>query len=223
MSHAPLLDLQKVAGILELLSSRICHDLVSPVGAINNGLEFMEDAADDPESIKQASELIAHSANSAAARLQAFRLAYGAGGRDGNIKPEDIQRAFGNLIRAEGKVRQSWDPFSPLGIDSKAKGFCKCLMGALILAAEALPKGGTVYVDAGSKGQTLIRAEGTDATVRDGVVDALSLNVDPDTLDPRLVHPYSVSVIAQSYGFKIAVLSTDKDKVVYALTQNGAE
>jgi hypothetical protein len=47
--------------------------------------------------------------------------------------------------------------------------------------------------------------------------------VDPDTLDPRLVHPYSVSVIAQSYGFKIAVLSTDKDKVVYALTQNGAE
>ena len=121
--------------LLELLSSRICHDLVSPVGAVNNGIEFMEDAGDDKDSIAQATELISHSAQSAAARLQVFRIVYGAGGRDGNIKPEDIQKAFGSLIRADGKVRQSWDPFGPLGIDAKAKGFCKVLMGALDFGA----------------------------------------------------------------------------------------
>lgn len=100
-------------------------DLVSPVGAINNGLEFMEDAADDPQAIKDATELISHSAASAGARLMAFRLVYGAGGRDGNIKPEDIQRAFGALIRSDGKVRQSWAPSARLVLPPRQPVFVK--------------------------------------------------------------------------------------------------
>lgn len=205
--------------ILELLSSRICHDLVSPVGAVNNGIEFMEDAGDDKESITQATELISHSAQSAAARLQVFRIAYGAGGRDGNIKPEDIQKAFGSLIRSDGKVRQSWDPFGPLGIEGKTKGFCKILMGALVLAQECLPKGGTVFVDPGKGAETLIKAEGPDAVVRENVEAALERKVDAETLDPRLVHPFTVGLIAETYGFKISLVEAGNGKVIWSLRQ----
>lgn len=206
-----------VTTLLELLSSRICHDLVSPVGAINNGIEFMEDAGDDKESISQATELISHSAQSAAARLQVFRIAYGAGGRDGNIKAEDIQKAFGSLIRADGKVRQSWDPFGPLGIDVKEKGFSKMLMCALVLGMECLPKGGTVFVDAGDSNETIVRAEGTDAVVRETVEAALKRTLDADTLDPRLVHPYTMSLIAETYGYTISLASRDDGKIVWSL------
>lgn len=209
-----------VTTLLELLSSRICHDLVSPVGAINNGIEFMEDAGDDPETIKQATDLIAHSASSAAARLQVFRIAYGAGGRDGNIKPEDIQKAFGALIRTDGKVRQSWDPFGPLGIDPKQRGFAKLLMCTLVLAMECLPKGGTVFVDAGEDKETLVKAEGPDATVRENVEAALERTLDPETLDPRLVHPYTVGLIAETYGFKVSLNSRSEGRLIWAIRSN---
>ena len=207
------------AAVLELLASRICHDLISPVGAINNGIEFMEDAGDDADSLKQASELIAHSAQAAASRLQAFRIAYGAGGRDGNIKPEDVQKTFGSLTRADGKIRQSWDPFSPLGIDSKAPGFCKVLMGGMMLAAECLPKGGTVYVDPGTATETLVRAEGEGAVVRENVEAALARTIQPEDMDPRLVHPYALSLIAESYGFIILLKETAPNRVTFSLSQ----
>lgn len=206
-----------ITTLLELLSSRICHDLVSPVGAINNGIEFMEDAGDDKESVAQATELISHSAQSAAARLQVFRIAYGGGGRDGNIKPEDIQKAFGALIRTDNKVRQSWDPFGPLGIDPKEKGFAKLLMCALVLSMECLPKGGTVFVDKGDSNETIFKAEGTDAVVRETVEAALKRTLDADTLDPRLVHPYTMSLIAETYGYTISLVSRDEGKIVWSL------
>lgn len=205
------------AAILELLASRICHDLISPVGAINNGIEFMEDAGDDPESIKQASELIAHSAQAAAARLQAFRIAYGAGGRDGNIKPEDIQKTFGGLTKADGKVRQSWDPFSSLGIDAKTPGFCKVLLGAMMLAMECLPKGGTVSVEPGTATETIIRAEGEGAVVRDKVELALATNLPMEEIDPRLVHPYALSLIAESYDLIILLNETGENRVSFKI------
>ncbi len=190
MSASIPLKNEEITTLMELLSSRICHDLVSPVGAINNGLEFMEDMADDPEGRKEATNLIAHSATAAGARLMAFRLAYGSGAVDGNIKPEDIQKAFGTLIRTDGKIRQSWDPFGPLGIPASTRGFSKMLMGCLMLAQECLPKGGMVFIDAGTNAETLIKAEGTGATIREGVEGALAGTLDMSQIDPRLVHPY---------------------------------
>ena len=65
------------------------------LGAINNGVEFMEEMGDDPEQRKEAVSLISYSASAASAKLMAFRIAYGAGGRDNNIKPEvaELQHA----------------------------------------------------------------------------------------------------------------------------------
>lgn len=205
--------------ILELLASRICHDLISPVGAVHNGVEFLQEMG--MENGEEAVGLIAHSAQMAAARLQAFRLCYGAGGRDPNVKPENVHKTFADLTGGDGKVTQEWDPHGPLGFDEPPVGFCKMLMGAMMLAQECLPKGGKVMVQAGAPGQTLIIAGGNDTLVREQVEDALARTIPTDNLDPRLVHPYAVSVLAHHYGFEIKIAEKHSDRVVFTLTHKG--
>lgn len=203
------------ATVLELLASRICHDLISPVGAVNNGVEFLEEMG--PDAGAEAIQLIAHSARQASVRLQAFRICYGAGGRDSNIKPEDIKKAFEALTEADGKIAQSWDPHAPLGFTERPNGYCKILMGTMMLGAECLPKGGIIKVKAGTGEQTLIFAEGQDAVVRAGVEDAMALTSDPETLDPRLVHPFAISTLAASYGLTISIAEKEPGRVVISL------
>ncbi len=205
------------AAVLELLASRICHDLISPVGAVNNGVEFLEEMGADAGA--EAIQLIAHSARQASVRLQAFRICYGAGGRDGNLKPEDIKKAFEALTEADGKIAQSWDPHANLGFAERPTGYCKILMGVMMLGAECLPKGGIIKVKAGKGEETLIFAEGQDAIVRDGVEDAMALKSDPATLDPRLVHPYAISTLAASYGLRVKVSEKETGCVVLSLTR----
>lgn len=213
----------KTAPIIELLASRICHDIISPVGAINNGVELMEEMG--PEGLEDGLELIGYSAEQAAAKLAAFRMAYGAGGKDAGIKPEDIQKLFGNLIRAEGKISQAWDPFGNLGPNHNNNplppAYCKMLMCTLMLAMEALPKGGYISVRPGmgeTEGHSMIIAEGEGATIRDGVEDALKQATDPEDLDPRLVHPYAISVLAESYGYNVAIKSQSEGRIEFLMT-----
>lgn len=213
MTQAPAIS----AAVLELLASRICHDLISPVGAVNNGVEFLEEMG--AEAGAEAIQLIAHSARQASVRLQAFRICYGAGGRDSNIKPEDIKKAFEALTEADGKIAQSWDPHANLGFSERPEGYCKILMGTMMLGAECLPKGGIIKVKAGSGEETLVFAEGQDAVVRPGVEEAMALKSDPATLDPRLVHPYAISTLAASYGFNIKIAEKEPGRVVISLTR----
>ncbi len=204
------------AAVLEVLASRICHDLISPVGAVHNGVEFLQETG--PEAGSEAVALIAHSAEMAAAKLQAFRLAYGAGGRDPNLKPEDVYKTFDNLIRLDAKIAQSWNPKGSLGFKAFPAGYCKTLMGALLLAQECLPKGGTVSVQAGPRDNcSRITAQGTDAGVRQNVREALARTLPVDTLDPRLVHPYVISALAASYGLKFEISEEAQGRIAIDL------
>ncbi len=215
-------DNKHIAAVLELLASRICHDIISPVGAINNGIEFMREMGEDAGD--EALDLIAYSAEQSSAKLAAFRMAYGAGGRDPNIKPEDVQKAFSALIKGEGKISQTWDPYGNLGPNDNNNPFppayCKMLMCSLMLAMEALPKGGYISVrpamgdDAGS---TAIIAEGEGATIRDNVEEAIAQKVDPDDLDPRLVHPYAIGVLALSYDYELTIKSQSDGRIEFLL------
>lgn len=208
----------KSASVIELLASRICHDLVSPVGAINNGVEFMEEMGDDPEQRKEALGLISHSASAASAKLMAFRIAYGAGGRDNNIKPEDVQKAFSQLISADGKISQTWDPFGNLGPKPLPYAYCKMLMCGMMLAMECLVKGGYISVRPGEGDQTLIIAESDNGVLlRDNVEAAMKQDISAEDLDPRLVHPYAISVIAEHYGYNISIRDKRDDRVVFVL------
>lgn len=207
----------KSASVVELLASRICHDLVSPVGAINNGVEFMEEMGDDPEQRQEALNLISHSASQASAKLMAFRIAYGAGGRDSNVKPEDVQKAFSQLIAGDGKISQTWDPYGNLGPKPLPYAFCKMLMCGMMLAMECLVKGGYISVRPGEGNQTLIIAEGKDVLVRENVEAALKQELSPEQLDPRLVHPYAISVIAEHYGYSVVLQDKREDRVTFAI------
>jgi len=209
MSH------KDTAAIIELLASRICHDIISPVGAINNGVELMQEMGED--GLEDGLELIGYSASQSAAKLAAFRLAYGAGGRDPNMKPEDVQKTFGELIRAEGKISQTWDPYGRLGPDPLPPAFCKMLMCGMMLAMECLPKGGYISVRPADDSDTTIIAEGEGATVRDQVEDALSQSIEPDDLDPRLVHPYAISVLAEAYGYKLSIKSQAEGRIEFLM------
>jgi histidine phosphotransferase ChpT len=166
-------------------------------------------------------ELVAYSASQSAAKLSAFRMAYGAGGRDPNIKPEEVQKVFGELIRGEGKVSQTWDPYGNLGPNSNNRAFppafCKMLMCSMMLAMECLPKGGYISVrPAGDQASTII-AEGEGAIVRDQVEDALAQSIAPEDLDPRLVHPFAISVLAKAYGYTLSIKSQSEGRIEFTL------
>lgn len=207
----------KSASVIELLASRICHDLVSPVGAINNGVEFMEEMGDDAAQRKEALGLISHSASQASAKLMAFRIAYGSGGRDPNVKPEDVQKAFSQLISGDGKITQAWDPHGNLGPKPLPYAYCKMLMAGLMLAAETLVKGGFVMVRPGEGNQTLVIAEGEGILLRDNVEAALRQDIAAEDLDPRLVHPYAISVIAAHYGYTMRIKEKHADRIIFAI------
>jgi histidine phosphotransferase ChpT len=187
---------------LELLASKICHDLISPIGAISNGIEFMEDmgAQVDDDVI----DLLRFSSTQASAKLQAFRMAYGAGGGDVSVKPEEVHKCFGKFIELDKKITQNWDPHGDLGFAEPREGFSKMLMCLLLLSCECLPKGGKISIlSAGGANKTLVKAEGEDAALKPPMDQALSHQIAKHNLEPRYVHAYTTGLMAKKYGYKI--------------------
>lgn len=201
--------------VLELLASRICHDLISPVGAIHNGIEFMEDMG--LEAGAEALELLSHSARVAAARLQVFRIAYGAGGRDPNIKPVDVQKVFGELLAADGKIVLEWQNMGAISPELPP-GFCKILTGVLMMASESLPKGGVIRFSMPDETSALVVAEGPDAGLRAQVREALDGGLSSNDLDPRLVHPFVIGILAREYKLNLALDAATGGVVNYTLS-----
>ena len=187
-------------GILELLASKICHDLISPIGAVNNGIEILEEMG--PDAGQEVTDLISYSAAQASAKLQAYRMAYGAGGADTSIKPEDVHKTIEAIVSADKKVKQNWDPHAPLGPADRPSGFSKLLMSAILLGMEALPKGGTISVK-NDGDSVIVMAAGTDAGLRDGTAEALSLAMPRDKLEPKFMHAYVTGLIARHYDYKM--------------------
>jgi histidine phosphotransferase ChpT len=125
-----------------LLVSRVCHDLVSPVGAVVNGLEVLEDER-DAAMRADALKLVASSASQAAARLQFARLAFGAGGSVGaHLDLSQVGRVVQGLVDG-GKISVDWRA-APL---NWPKDWAKLLMNATLLASDCLPRGGRITVE----------------------------------------------------------------------------
>ena len=130
-----------------LLCSRVCHDLISPVGAIVNGLEVLEEDKDE-ETKTFALDLIKKSAHQASAKLQFCRLAFGAAGSAGaQIETGDAERVARGLIE-DGKTTIAWN----LPRELVAKNRVKLLLNMLIVAVGTIPRGGTLTVDAFENG-----------------------------------------------------------------------
>lgn len=188
--------------VLELIASRICHDLVSPVGAINNGVELMEDMG--PEAGQEALNLVATSAQQASIRLKCFRLAYGAAGTDKNVGFRDIKDAFTNWL-SSSHIKADFEQNLEVKFSMPPRGFFKCVLNLLILAEECNRGEGNIFVSAmeGSVHGIKILATGKQVGFRDGAEAALKGGTQPDDLDPRSVHAYITGRFAEHFGLTL--------------------
>src|SRR5271170_2357168 len=154
-----------------LLCSRVCHDVISPVGAIVNGLEVLEDE-DDPAMREVAIELIKKSAHSASARLQFCRLAFGAAGSVGaSIDTGDAESVARGLIASE-RTTLVWNPARQL----LAKNKVKLLLNLCLVASAIIPRGGVMTVDLSGEGDSIVlqvAVKGVNARLAGGVVARL--------------------------------------------------
>ena len=177
-----------------LLVSRVCHDLVSPVGAVVNGLEVLEDET-DAAMRADALRLVAVSAAQAAARLQFARLAYGAAGSAGaELDLAEVARVVEGLLGG-GKVELQWQAH-PL---NWPKDWAKLLMNTVLVAADCLPRGGTLKVATSSdpaQPSFTISAGGPVARITADMERAL-LGEPGGGLDGRSIQPYLTYQLAR--------------------------
>ena len=193
-----------------LLCSRVCHDLISPVGAIVNGLEVLDDNP-KPDDREFALDLIRKSAKTASARLQFCRLAFGAAGSAGaQIDLGDAQTMARGQIE-DGKVTIVWNLPRLL----LPKNRVKLLLNMLVIAQQTIPRGGTLTVDPISDGETMsfrVTSAGLNARVQQNIADLLSPS-SAASIDAHAVQPYYTRLLAQACGLTV-MLVPDGDKVL---------
>jgi histidine phosphotransferase ChpT len=178
-----------------LLVSRVCHDLVSPVGAVVNGLEVLEDER-DATMRADALKLVTSSAAMAAARLQFARIAFGAAGSAGaELDLTEVGRMVRGLLIGT-KVEVDWQAASA----NWPKDWAKLLMNATLLAADSLPRGGKVRVETSldpAAPSFKVVATGPSARVLEEVEKAL--HGEPGgPIDGRSIQPYLTHKLARS-------------------------
>jgi histidine phosphotransferase ChpT len=196
-----------------LLCSRVCHDLISPVGAIVNGLEVLDDDP-KPEDREFALDLIRKSAKTASARLQFCRLAFGAAGSAGaQIDLGDAQTmARGHL--EDTKTTITWNLPRVL----LAKNRVKLLLNMMVIAQQTIPRGGMLTVDPIGDGDALgfrVAAAGLNARLPQNIADLLSAGATP-AVDAHAVQPYYTRLLAQSCGMTVRLAPEGEAMVVSA-------
>jgi histidine phosphotransferase ChpT len=190
-----------------LLCSRVCHDLISPVGAIVNGLEVLDDAK-NPDDREFALNLIRKSARTASAKLQFCRLAFGAAGSAGaQIDTGDAETMARGFLE-DDKTRLTWN----LPRTLQPKNRVKLLLNMLILAQQAIPRGGTLTVEAsgeGDKAGIKVRAQGLNARVPQNLADLLAGN-QQGAIDAHAVQPHYTRLLAQACGLRAAMTGNNE-------------
>lgn len=190
--------------LIALICSRLCHDLASSIGAVNNGIELLAEET-DPAMREEAIGLIAQSGNDAARRLAFFRLAFGAsGGTGGPTAMTELTRIARNYF-AGGRVAVTL----PEGGADLPKALAKALMIGLMLAGQALPRGGEVRLTRSGDGWQI---SGSGALLRwpEGVAAALSDATDWPR-EPVAAMARYAQLLAGSEGQRVRVVSSETE------------
>jgi histidine phosphotransferase ChpT len=178
------------------LVSRVCHDLVSPLGAVVNGLEVLEDER-DATMRADALKIVASSAAQALARIQFMRIAFGAAGSAGaELDLGEIGRLVSGLFSGS-KIVLEWD----VAHAHWPKDWAKLLMNATLLAADCLPRGGMVKVVSSTDPAAPafnIRATGSHARVLEEVEKAVRGEASSGATDARGVQPFLTHKLARA-------------------------
>ena len=193
-----------------LLCSRVCHDVISPVGAIVNGLEVLEDE-DSADMREVALDLIAKSARQASARLQFTRLAFGAAGSAGaTIDLGDAESVVRGMME-DARTRIEWT----LPREFMPKNRAKLLLNLVLLAGTTIPRGGIIKVDAAPGGIAagfVLTTQGVSARIPLAVPDLLAGAVPEGGLDAHAIQPFYAGLLARDCNIAIA-FALDGDRV----------
>jgi histidine phosphotransferase ChpT len=196
-----------------LLCSRVCHDLISPAGAIVNGLEVLEEA-DDEETRVFALELIKKSARTASARLQFCRIAFGASGSAAaQIDLADAESVARGFVEDE-KVKLSWHLARALA----PKNRVKLLLNMIIVAAQAIPRGGIVAVEGDGLPDAMtfrVVARGLNARIAPTVPALLAGEPENGTVDAHGIQLFYTGLLARTSGLAVTI-EADADAIVVA-------
>ncbi len=210
MSGTPIEALDLAA----LLCSRVCHDLISPVGAIVNGLEVLAEEKDE-ETKNFALDLIKKSAGAASAKLQFCRIAFGAAGSVGAQidlgDAETITRGFFE----DDKTKLAWN--LPRALLPKNR--VKLLLNLLLIAQQTIPRGGRLSVDPIGEGESMgfkVSATGVNAKVPPATAALLAGDAGGTALDAHRIQPFYASLLAQAAGVKAAMAMEGETVVVNA-------
>ena len=204
--------------LASLLCSRLCHDLMSPVGALNNGIELLADEQ-DPEMRVQCLELLGDSARATANKLKFFRLAFGAGGGFAEaIDANEAKAALQGIFGAERRIELGW-----MVADEKlSKGAMKLLLNLALIAGDALVRGGRL--DIGTETTRLgleiaIRGEGPRVMLDAGLREMLSNGAQEGAeIEPRVAGAWLAQALAREAGGSIQLSEPSPEVLIIGAT-----
>lgn len=176
-----------------LISSRICHDLVNPIGALSSGLEVLSDPSMDSSMQEAALDLIKSSAEKSVALLKYARLAYGASGGHGVELPFEEAKNVLEALLAWSKAKLDWR----IAPDHAPKDEVKALLVMGAAAADCVPRGGEVVIE-GARGAYEIRVTGQRVIMQEDLIKALA--GDTAELKPKFTPHYLSGLAARAVG-----------------------
>jgi histidine phosphotransferase ChpT len=198
-----------------LLCSRLCHDMLSPVGAINNGLELMADEK-DPAMRQRCLELLEQSARISADKLKFFRLAFGAAGGFGDLVPTDEPRQLlAALVANNERLQLDWAVAEP----KLSKPAVKVLLNLAAIGMDSLVRGGVLAVGAETRNgmtEIAIRAGGTRVAFDPVIGQALEGTLDPSELSGRTAPAHMIQLVLQQQGGAVQFAHTPEMLVLGA-------
>jgi len=191
-----------------LLASRLCHDLINPVGALGSGLEVLEDESMDETMKEAAVDLIKTGGSKSVSLLKYARLAYGAaGGRGVELPMEEAELILRELFEWS-KAELEWTVPAIHALKEKVKA----VMILTHYASDCVPRGGTVRVS--QEGTSfLIEAEGKRALMQDNLPTALL--GDTTDMTPKFAPAYIAGLLARELGGAVTVSRENDEKVVF--------
>ena len=200
-----------------LLCSRLCHDLLSPIGALNNGLELLADET-DPAMRERCMDLLAQSARTSANKLKFFRLAFGAAGGFGErVDTREARTALEGLLTENKRLTLTW----AVEAAQLPKVAVKVLLNLALIAGDTLPRGGTVTVGAEETGEAIeivLQAEGTriilDPELRATLVDGAA----GEAVTPRAAAAFLVHALCQDAGGSVMVGAPTEEVLLFGAT-----
>jgi histidine phosphotransferase ChpT len=203
--------------LASLLCSRLCHDLLSPVGALNNGIELLADEQ-DPEMRERCLELLAESAKASANKLKFFRLAFGAGGGFGDeIDTREAKTALEGLYGADKHIELGW----MVADDKLSKGAVKLLLNLAMIAGDALVRGGRLDVGAERRDETLelvIRAEGPRILLDPKLRETIARGHSGGEVEPRAAGAWLAHALAEEAGGTIQLSDPSAEALMIGVT-----